>query len=282
MPVDHLTGAGNWTAPFTGTATVIVWGSGGANDGGGGECRFQLSYPIAINQIVPFSCDFTGNQMESAWGSGAINAVSGKNAGGLGGAGGNGGDGGNAGANGVFNNFGGGAGGYAGAGSGTAGGNGGAFGADGQGGDGADDSLGTMATPPGGGGPNGEGGANGQVNVFYTYPAPAPAACNPPTGSTAGGTHVTITGTGFSRGCTVTFGGFSAASVVAVNDSTITCVTPAHAAGAVNVAVVTADGISSGTLANGYAYATPTAPPTKGIVVGAPPRNPITKGILRE
>src|SRR5437016_13781897 len=70
----------------------------------------------------------------------------------------------------------------------------------------------------------------------------------PNTGPTAGGTAVTIGGSGFLATTSVTFGGTAATSVVVVNNNTITAVTPAHAAGAVNVVVTNCSG--SGTLAN--------------------------------
>ncbi len=76
---------------------------------------------------------------------------------------------------------------------------------------------------------------------------------SPVSGSTAGGTAVTITGTSFSGSPSVTFGGVAATSVVVVNSTTITCVTGAHAAGLVTVAV------GSATLANGYTYVVPPA-----------------------
>lgn len=72
-------------------------------------------------------------------------------------------------------------------------------------------------------------------------------------GSTAGGTAVTITGTNLDEITSVKFGGSSATSVVVVNSTTITCVTPAHAAGAVDVVIADADGTEA-TLAGGYTY----------------------------
>ena len=75
----------------------------------------------------------------------------------------------------------------------------------------------------------------------------------PNSGSTLGGTAVTITGTNFAAGATVTFGGSAATSVVVVNSTTITATTPAGSAGAVTV-TVTNLGPQSGSLANGYTY----------------------------
>lgn len=76
-------------------------------------------------------------------------------------------------------------------------------------------------------------------------------------GTAAGGTAVTITGTGFddtggaSEG--VTFGGTAATSVIFVNSTTITCVTPAHAAGLVDVVVTNGDATSD-TLTDGFLF----------------------------
>ena len=62
--------------------------------------------------------------------------------------------------------------------------------------------------------------------------------CNPKTGTSAGGTAVTIKGIGFkSSSANVSFGGAAATSVVVVDDATITCTTPAHGAGLVDVVV---------------------------------------------
>jgi hypothetical protein len=77
----------------------------------------------------------------------------------------------------------------------------------------------------------------------------------PSSGTTAGNQPVTISGTGFSGGITVTFGGVNATNVQAVNDTTITANTPrADAAGPVDV--VTRVGTASMTLHDGYTYTT--------------------------
>jgi hypothetical protein len=81
---------------------------------------------------------------------------------------------------------------------------------------------------------------------------------------------VTITGTGFLTGATVSLGGTAATGVTVVSSTSITATTAAHTAGAVNVVVTNAD-TQSGTLTNGYTYAT-VAPqinsisPTSGVV----------------
>jgi hypothetical protein len=87
-------------------------------------------------------------------------------------------------------------------------------------------------------------------------PPPVVTAVNPKSGTTAGGTAVAITGTGFQAGATVTFGGTAATSVVVVNSTRITAVTPAKATGKVAVAVTNPNAQSS-SLANGFFYAPP-------------------------
>src|SRR6266849_7825782 len=84
-------------------------------------------------------------------------------------------------------------------------------------------------------------------------PAPTVSGASPTSGTTAGGTPVTITGTGFLAGATVAFGTTAATSVTVASSTTITATTPAHAAGAVNVVVTNTDG-QSGPLSNGYTY----------------------------
>ena len=81
----------------------------------------------------------------------------------------------------------------------------------------------------------------------YLYVSLTPAS-----GPNAGGTPVTITGTGFSGVTTVSFGGVSATDVRAVDDTTITATTPAHAAGAVDVVV--GHGPSAVIIPRGYTY----------------------------
>lgn len=63
-------------------------------------------------------------------------------------------------------------------------------------------------------------------------------AVAPSTGSPYGGDAVALTGAGFVVGATVEFDGVAATDVVVASGSSITCKTPAHAAGLVDVVVV--------------------------------------------
>ncbi len=89
---------------------------------------------------------------------------------------------------------------------------------------------------------------------------PTIASVTPTSGTTAGGTAITITGTALAGASSVTVGGVAATSVVVVSSTSITAVTPAGAAGAKNVAVTTAAGTS--TLKSGFTYVVPTPAPT--------------------
>jgi len=88
---------------------------------------------------------------------------------------------------------------------------------------------------------------NNDSVVVGCGPAPTITASgvSPNTGSTSGGTTVTITGTGFTGVTTaVTFGG-TAASFTVNSLTQITATTPAHAAGTVDVTVTTGAGTAT-------------------------------------
>ncbi|MCL5260870.1 MAG: IPT/TIG domain-containing protein, partial [Gammaproteobacteria bacterium] len=88
----------------------------------------------------------------------------------------------------------------------------------------------------------------------YTYdPAPTVTKADPSHGPASGGTNVTVNGTNFVSGATVSFGGVAATKVVVTSPTQLTCLSPAHNAGIVNVVVTNPD-LQSGTLNNGYTY----------------------------
>jgi IPT/TIG domain-containing protein/dockerin type I repeat protein/Ig-like domain-containing protein/PKD domain-containing protein len=91
------------------------------------------------------------------------------------------------------------------------------------------------------------------ANVNRVLPVVTVTSVVPNFGTVTGGTSVTINGTNFATGATVTFGGTAATNVVVVTSIKITAKTPAHAAGAVNVTVTNTD-TSNGTLTAGYLY----------------------------
>lgn len=70
---------------------------------------------------------------------------------------------------------------------------------------------------------------------------PTFASIVPGTGSTAGGTAVTITGTNFLSGATVHIGGAAATNVVVVNSTQITATSPTGSQGSANILIVNPD-----------------------------------------
>ncbi len=80
-----------------------------------------------------------------------------------------------------------------------------------------------------------------------TTVAPTVTAVTPPSGPTAGGTTVVITGGNFTIGATVQFGAAQATDgdVVYVDSTEITAVAPAHTAGSVDVTVTVPAGMTS-------------------------------------
>ena len=106
---------------------------------------------------------------------------------------------------------------------------------------------------------------SGTLTQGFTYtpianPAPTLTGVSPASGTAAGGTAVTITGTGFQAGATVSLGGTAATGVTVVSSTSITATTPAHAAGTVSVIVTNSD-TQSGTLTQGFTYTAVSNPP---------------------
>lgn len=100
---------------------------------------------------------------------------------------------------------------------------------------------------------------SGTVEPRTPYPdansPPAVTGVSPSTGLAAGGTAVTISGTGFTGATGVTFGGTAATAVVVVSPNTITATSPAKAAGTYDVRVTTPKGVSPiGGLADNFIY----------------------------
>ena len=91
------------------------------------------------------------------------------------------------------------------------------------------------------------------ININVVGSEPAITGLTPTSGSTAGGTVVTITGTGFTRATAVHFGTVAATGVTVKNDTTITAISPA-AFGVVDVTVTTPEGTSSDSVADQFTY----------------------------
>ena len=91
--------------------------------------------------------------------------------------------------------------------------------------------------------------------TYVALPPPTITSVSPTSGSTAGGTTVTLTGTNFAAGATVTIGSVAATGVTVTSSTSLRAVTGARAAGAADVVV--AVGTQSATLARGYTYVVP-------------------------
>jgi hypothetical protein len=98
-----------------------------------------------------------------------------------------------------------------------------------------------------------------QFTYVAAAAAPTVTAMNPTSGSTAGGTEVTITGTGFTAATAVNFGSTAATAFTVDSDTQIVATSPAGAAGTVDVMVTTAEGTSVASSADRFTYAAVTA-----------------------
>jgi hypothetical protein len=89
----------------------------------------------------------------------------------------------------------------------------------------------------------------------FTYVAPpVVTGINPPAGPLAGGTMVTIDGSGFNGATMVTFGTIAATGVTVISDTQVTVIAPAEPAGTVNVTVTAPGGVSANTTADHFTY----------------------------
>ena len=80
---------------------------------------------------------------------------------------------------------------------------------------------------------------------------PVLASISPSSAVNTGGVTITLTGTGFTEGATVTIGGQVCTSVVVISSTSITCVTPAGTTGSASIIVTNSDAQSS-TLSNAF------------------------------
>ena len=118
------------------------------------------------------------------------------------------------------------------------------------------------------------GSVTGSKAFTYTAPAPTFTSISPTSGTTAGGTSLTITGTGLTGATAVTIGGATATGLTVVSDTEITATSPAGTAGTANV-VITAPG---GTLTETGAFTftgTTSVPTVTGV---SPTYGPVSTG----
>jgi choice-of-anchor C domain-containing protein len=97
--------------------------------------------------------------------------------------------------------------------------------------------------------------ATSAADQFYYGSSPTVTGLSPAAGPAAGGTTVTIAGTGFTRATAVGFGSQPASSFTVVSDTEIKAAAPPETAGSVDVEVVTPAGDSAQSAADQYTYA---------------------------
>ena len=84
-------------------------------------------------------------------------------------------------------------------------------------------------------------------------PTPTVSAVSPTSGPAGGGTGLTLTGSGFISSTTVTVGGSPCTNVQFVSASSLTCISPAHSVGIVDIIVSNSSTLSA-TLSAGFTY----------------------------
>ena len=121
--------------------------------------------------------------------------------------------------------------------------------------------------------PDGQSATRTGAFTYASAAAPTLTAVSPASGPTAGGTVITVTGTNFAAGASVTVGGVASTGVTVVSSTQIRATTPAGSTGAKAVQVTNPSGLSA-SLANGFSYTgaavlsitsiTPASGPTTG------------------
>ncbi len=99
--------------------------------------------------------------------------------------------------------------------------------------------------------------ATSAADRFTYLPAPTVTTISPASGTTAGGSTVTITGTNLTGATAVNFGAIAGSNVTVVNATTVTATSPAGSAGMADVTVTTPGGTSATSAADHYTYVTP-------------------------
>ncbi|HXL91723.1 MAG TPA: IPT/TIG domain-containing protein [Streptosporangiaceae bacterium] len=99
--------------------------------------------------------------------------------------------------------------------------------------------------------------AKSPADQFFYGSPPAVTGLSPSSGPVAGGTAVTITGTGFTSATAVGFGGIPATSFTVVSGTQIRATAPAEPAGTADITVTTPAGPSAPVTADQYTYQSP-------------------------
>jgi hypothetical protein len=119
-----------------------------------------------------------------------------------------------------------------------------------------------VVTAPGGTSPTG----SADQFTYLAVTAPAVTGLSATSGSTAGGTTVTLSGSGFLGATGVFFGGVAAASVLVLSDTSLLAVTPALPAGTLDVTVTIPGATSALGKADRFTFTAAAAPAVNGVV----------------
>jgi hypothetical protein len=92
---------------------------------------------------------------------------------------------------------------------------------------------------------------------LFTYNVPTVTGITPTSGSSLGGTVVTITGTDFTGLVSVSFGGIPAAALTVNSATQITATAPAAWPGVVDITVTTPLGVSATSSADQFTFIAP-------------------------
>jgi ubiquitin len=100
-----------------------------------------------------------------------------------------------------------------------------------------------------------------ESTIVLVLPYPSVSSVTPTSGSTAGGTSITIAGANFTGATAVSVGGNACTNVSVVSATSITCATPAGAAGPASVLVTTPGGTNAANTLFTYTAPPPTPQP---------------------
>lgn len=119
---------------------------------------------------------------------------------------------------------------------------------------------------------------SGDQFTYNALPAPAISSLSPATGTTAGGTTITLTGTRFTGASSVLVDNAPVPFNVQ-SDTSIVVVSPSHIAGAVAFRVLTPTGVSLLSSNDLFSYSAASAPTLTGVSPSSgatppPPRSP--------
>ena len=119
----------------------------------------------------------------------------------------------------------------------------------------------------------------GQLLAGWGPCAPFIASVAPGQGTIVGGTPITISGAYFTGATSVTIGGEPATNMVVVSSTTITAVTPAHAAGSVSITITTPSRTT--TFQNAFVYTNIVVPAWATLLEATPDQAVVTDANLR-